>query len=192
MQKTLISSVLPIPLILGLLIFVPQNLLRSHSMLLHTSPPTNVLQSVTAPCNDTAKSTKFDFSAPGRCVILPGSWYEQSCRLHVANELATPHVGRHCSVTRMRVWLQLHGFLQRCKKKSKNGVSAFWIELMMANSMEVVSRLSDFRSCSYAALQHLATSCNICNILENLQSGVFRPAESIPDESRAPFLVVSQ
>ena len=61
---------------------------------------------------------------------------------------------------------------------------------MMANSMELVSRLSDFRSCSYSALQHLATSCNICNILEILHSGISRPAESIPVESRAPFLVV--
>ena len=95
-------------------------------------------------------------------------------------------------VTRMRVLVAIARALATLQKKSKNGVSAFWIELMMAKSMEVVSRLSDFRSCSYAALQHLATSCNICNILENLQSGVFRPAESIPDESRAPFLVVSQ
>ena len=95
----------------------------------------------------------------------------------------------HTYVTRMRVGCNCAGSCD-VAKKSKNGVSAFWIESMMANSMEVVSRLSDFRSCSYSALQHLAIFCNICNILKNFGAGVPRPAESIPDDSGAPFPIV--
>ena len=89
-------------------------------------------------------------------------------------------------VTRMRVGLQLHGILRRCKKNREMGLR----RLDRIDDGEFNGAGLDAHRFPVLQLFSIATSCNTCNILEILHSGFPRPAESIPDESRAPFLVV--